>query len=101
MANIRRSPQAEIDLEGILDDLNAKNPRVAERYAVDFAEKAKILAQFPEIGRARPEIAPNLRSLVVYPYVNINRIEGDDVQMIRILHDKQELRRILREELGE
>jgi toxin ParE1/3/4 len=100
MARVRRSAQAELDVEIILNDLNQKNPTVAERYSVEFAEKGQTLAQFPEIGRARPEIAPALRSTLVHPYVMFYRIEGDDVQIIRILHGKQDLRRILREESG-
>ena len=101
MGVVRRTPQAETDLKAILSDLDAKNPAVADRYAVDFAEKNKILAQFPEIGRARPEIAPNLRSVIVYPYVMFYRLQGDDVQIIRILPGRMDLRRIMREELGE
>jgi plasmid stabilization system protein ParE len=59
MATVRRSPQAETDLETILEDLQQKNPSVAERYANEFYDKGKALAQFPEIGRIRPEIAPH------------------------------------------
>lgn len=100
MANVRRSLQAEADLEAILDDLYQKNPAVAGRYAGDFAAKGTVLAQFPEIGRTRPEIAPGLRSTLVNPYVIFYRLEGDDVQILRILHGKQDLRRIMRPETG-
>jgi toxin ParE1/3/4 len=91
MADVRRSPQAEIDLEAILADLNQKNPAVAERSAAEFAEKANVLAQFPEI-------APDLRSSTVYPCLIFYRYEGGNVQVIRILHGKQDLSRIMREE---
>lgn len=57
MAEVRRSSQAETDLETILEDLQQKNPAAAERSADAFSEKGRILAQFPEIGRNRPEIA--------------------------------------------
>jgi toxin ParE1/3/4 len=98
MAEVRRSAQAEIDLETILEDLQQNNPAAAERYATAFYDKGQMLAQFPEIGRSRPEIAPNLRSTLVHPYVVFYRLEGDVVQIIRILHGKRDLRRIMQEE---
>jgi toxin ParE1/3/4 len=88
-------------LDFILDDLSQKNRDVADRYTVEIAEKGELLARFPEIGRARPEIAPNLRSTLVYPYVLFYRIEADEVQILRILHGKQDLSRVMREELGD
>jgi toxin ParE1/3/4 len=66
-----------------------------------FEEKSQVLAQFPEIGRPRPEIAPNLRSTLVHPYVVFYRVEGEVVQIIRILHGKRDLRRIMQEESEE
>jgi plasmid stabilization system protein ParE len=44
MASIRRSPQAETDLEIILEELQRKNLSVAERYANEFFAKGKALA---------------------------------------------------------
>ena len=98
MAVVRRSPQAEADLEAILDDLEAKDPAVSARYALAFAEKGDALGRFPEMGRARPEIAPGLRSTLVAPYVLFYQIAGDEVQILRILHGKQDLRRVMEAE---
>jgi toxin ParE1/3/4 len=101
MAEVRRTPQAETDLEAILEDLQWKNSAAAERYATAFYNKGRALAQFPEIGRNRPEIAPNLRSTLVYPYVIFYRVEGDVVQIVRILHGKRDLHRIMNQETEE
>jgi toxin ParE1/3/4 len=101
MATVRRSPQAETDLETILEDLQQRTPAVAERYANEFYDKGKALAQFPEIGRSRPEIAPHLRSTLVKPYVIFYRIHDDEVQILRILHGRQDLRSIMRDETDE
>ena len=100
MADVRRAPQAEADLQSILADLDQKNPAVADRYAAQFAEKGQALARFPEIGRFRPEIAPNLRSTLVHPYVMFYRIVGNDGQILRILDGRMDLRRILQEDAG-
>jgi toxin ParE1/3/4 len=98
MAEVRRTPQAETDMEEILQYLNQNNPVVAERLATTFHEKGQALAQFPEMGRLRPEIAPNLRSTLVKPYVSFYPLDGDVVQIVRILHGKRDLRRIMQEE---
>lgn len=98
MAIVSRSPQAETDLETILEDLQQKNPAVAERYAAEFYDKGKALAQFPEIGRSRLEIAPHLRSTLVHPYVIFCRVKDDGVQILRILHGSRDLRSIMKTE---
>jgi len=82
MAEVRCSPQAEANLEAILEDLNAKNPSVADRYALAFEEKGKLLARFPEIGRSRPEILSHVRSALIVPHVLFYRVQGDDVQIL-------------------
>ena len=101
MAEVRRSPQAEIDLEMILGDLDQNDHAYSQRYATAFDEKSKVIGQFPEIGRPRPEIAPNLRSTLVHPYVIFYRFEADVVQIIRILHGKRDLRSIMQAQLEE
>jgi plasmid stabilization system protein ParE len=64
MAEIRRSPQAETDLEMILEDLQQRNPAVAERYATAFYDKGQILAQFPEIAAADRRLPPTSAALL-------------------------------------
>ncbi len=99
MAEIRRSPRAEADLESILEYLERTNSSAAQRCAMDFREKTEALARFPEMGRLRPEIASDLRSTLVWPYVLFYRVEDDVVQILRILHGKRDLRRIMRREV--
>jgi toxin ParE1/3/4 len=60
--------------------------------------RGQALGHFPEMGRLRPEIAPNLRSTLVWPYVIFYRVESDNVQIIRILHGRRDLRRIMKKE---
>ncbi len=98
MTEVRRAPRAEADLATILEDLQQTNPAAAERYATEFHDKAMVLARFPEMGHLRPEIGPNIRSTLVWPYVVFYRIEGDIVYIIRILHGKRDLRRIMKKE---
>jgi len=98
MAVVSRSAKAEGDLQAILQELEQANPSVADRYANEFSKKSHALAKFPELGRRRPEIAPGLHSTLVHPYIMFYRIQGDEVQILRILHERQDHRRILRDE---
>jgi toxin ParE1/3/4 len=101
MAVVVRSLLAEADLDAILDDLNQKYPAAAQQYATRFAEKAQFLSQFPETGRLRTELAPDVRSTLVKPYVIFYRYRDDVVQILRILHGQRDLRRIMSEEPGD
>ena len=98
MPDVRRSPQAELDLASILKALDMVNPSIAERYALEFEQKARALGQFPEMGRIRSEISPGIRSTIVHPYVLFYRIEDDGLQILRILHGRMDLNRIMKEE---
>ena len=101
MAEVVRTPLAEANLIDILTDLEQKNPAAADRYAVKFTDKARSLSQFPEIGRLRPEIASGVRSTLVKPYVIFYRHHGDTVQILRILHGRRDLQRIMDDEPGD
>ncbi len=46
----------------------------------------RILEQFPEIGRARPDIADTAWVLVERPYLILYRILPTAVQIVRVLH---------------
>ena len=100
MAAVVRTLLAEADLDEILTGLEQKSPAVADRYAALFDNKARFLAQFPESGRLRPEIAPDVRSTLVKPYVIFYRYRQETVQILRILHGNRDLRRIMEDEPG-
>ena len=98
MARVLRTHRAQLDLEEILDDLDAKSPKAAERLADEVDARCRALANFPEMGRARGEIWPDLRSTVVRHYVLFYRLAGDDVEVLRILHGRRDTDRIMKDE---
>jgi toxin ParE1/3/4 len=99
MAEVRRTPQAQADLEEILEDLESKSPKAAERFTAAVDERCKALGNFPETGRARDDIAPGLRSTVIARHVLFYRVTGDGVEVLRILHGRRDIRRIMKDEL--
>ena len=98
MATVRRTPRAQADLEEILRDLEQKSQRAAERFAIRLDEKCEALGQFPELGRVRDEILPGIRSTLVGKHVLFHRIRGDSVELLRIVHGRRDLPRILRDD---
>ncbi len=100
MLPVLRTQQAEDDLGAILSYLEERSPRAAERLAVLIDEKCALIGQFPQLGRARDDLAPGLRSLPVDSYVLFYRTTEDNIQIIRILHGRRDIDSIMREDNG-
>jgi toxin ParE1/3/4 len=52
------------------------------------------LETFPELGRKREEIAPGWRGLGIKDYVVLYAITTQGVTVMRVLHRRQDMRRI-------
>jgi toxin ParE1/3/4 len=50
-----------------------------------------MLEEHPLAGRARDEIRPGLRSVLVSPHVIFYRVRGDIAQIIRILDGRRDV----------
>jgi toxin ParE1/3/4 len=64
-AGFRFLPEARKDLHEIWDYIAKDDVEAATRFADVVEEKCRLLAQAPEIGRRRDELAPRLRSFPV------------------------------------
>lgn len=62
------------------------DPVAADRVIDRIVAAAQRLADFPESGRTRPEIAPGVRSLPVGRYILLYKVELDHVDGVRIVH---------------
>lgn len=83
---IVRTPAAEDDLIGIWLHIARDNPVAADRFLDWIAERIGMLADFPEAGAARPDIAEDVRMLAVESHVVLYRIVGTVVEIVRIVH---------------
>ena len=54
-------------------------------------EKAKKLADFPDMGVSRPELADQLRSFPVDRYVLFYRGVSDGIELVRVLHSSKDI----------
>ena len=57
----------------------------------EIDEKVFLLAAHPRLGRARPELAPELRSLALPPYVIFYRPLADGIELIRVIHGARDI----------
>jgi toxin ParE1/3/4 len=77
----RLSPQAEQDLEAIGDYIARDSAGNARRFIERLTQKFVMLGRNPDIGRARPELRPDLRSFPYGAYLILHRIANDGVEI--------------------
>lgn len=68
---------------------------MADRFESDFEGKCRMLAQFPLMGRDRGDLAPQLRSTLVKPYVLLYRPLEDGIEIIRVIHGARDISSLL------
>lgn len=91
-------PAAETDISGIwLHRAASWGVEQAERYADGLFAVFDLLAEFPEMARERMEFTPPVRIHPSGSHLVIYRLEGQGVEIIRILHSHQHLIAYLQE----
>ncbi len=61
------------------------NLAAAQDFSAGFERHCELLARNPEIGMAREELQPDLRSSVFQRYVIFYRVRGRRVEVVRVL----------------
>ena len=95
MAAVLRTRQAEEDLLEIWDYIAADNPAAADGLLDEIDAACATLAENPNAGRLREELALALRSLPVGNYVIFYRPQADGIVLIRVLHGARDLPELL------
>jgi len=91
MAAVLRTSRAHLDLVEIGRHIAEQNPAAADRWLDTIDEKCRRLAQMPELGRKRSDLAPELRGLPVGNYVIFYRPIRNGIEVIRVLHGARDL----------
>ncbi len=92
---IRRLPRAIRDVDDIWLHIAADDPAAATRLVERLAAGIARLADFPESGPARPEIGEGARSVTVGRYLVLHRLNGDSVDIVRVIHGAREISGLL------
>ncbi len=88
---IRRSANAEEDLIALWLYIASDSPRAADAVLDRIDERWRLLATQPHSGLARPDIAPDLRHLVIGSYLTLYRVHADHIEILRVLHGRRDL----------
>jgi toxin ParE1/3/4 len=88
---VRRTARAEDDLVDIWLYVAQDNPDAADRVLEDLDRRWAQLADNPHIGRARPDIAPDVRYFPVGKYLILDRLLPDGIDVVRVVHGARRL----------
>jgi len=95
MSELRLSPEAEAELDGIWNYVAHESGSIdiATRVVERVTERFWLLARYPYMGRRRDEdLRPGfLRSLAADDYVVIYRIVEDAVLILHVVHGSRDL----------
>jgi|SRR6266540_2289900 toxin ParE1/3/4 len=91
MPSIRRTAQAEEDLIDIWLYIAQDNPGAANRLLDEIENKCSLLADNPQLGPARPDIAEDCRYFPVGRYLILYRIIPDGIQVVRVVRGSRRL----------
>jgi antitoxin ParD1/3/4/toxin ParE1/3/4 len=98
MADFVLTPAAESDILGILDYIERDNPPAAIRVREALLDAMRLLAERPGIGHTRADLADEaVRFWPVFSYLVIYRPDMKPIQIVRVLHGKRDVRRLLEE----
>lgn len=97
MAEIIWTDEALSDLEAIGEYFERTSPQYASVVVNELYTAVEPLAEHPRMGRKVPEIGhETLRELVVENYRLIYQLRGETIEIITILHSRQDLKKKLR-----
>jgi len=85
------SPEAEADLLDIAAYIARDNPGRARSFVDEVEADCADLLRYPKSGRARPELAPDLRSKPHGRYIIFYTPGSNSVRIERILHGARDI----------
>ena len=91
MPVFRRTARAEQDLIDIWLYIAQDNVEAADRLLDRIDEAGWLLADNPELGRARPDIAPDFRYFPVGNYLMLYRRVPEGIELVRVVHGAMSL----------
>ncbi|MDZ7956397.1 MAG: type II toxin-antitoxin system RelE/ParE family toxin [Aulosira sp. DedQUE10] len=91
MGRFIRTAKAEEDLIEIWIYIATDNPTAADRLLGEIDTKCQMLADNPELGQARPDIALGLRYFPVGRYLILYRNISEGIEVVRVVHGARHL----------
>jgi toxin ParE1/3/4 len=95
LVRIVRTARAGEDLEEIWLHVAYADPAAADRLIDRIASRCLDLMEYPHLGPARTDIAPEARMLVLDDYIILTRVVAPDVEIVRIVHGARRLQELI------
>ena len=95
MSRVRYTTQAQEDILDIAFYIAQDNVGAAHRLIGKILRACERISASPQTGRAREELAPNLRSFPVEKYVVFYRPVRGGVEIVRVLHGARDIPALL------
>jgi toxin ParE1/3/4 len=95
MPTVRKTAQADEDLIDIWVYIAQDNLEAADGLLDEIEDKLVLLSEQPRLGRARPDIAPELRYFPVGNYLIFYRERTDGIEVVRVVHGARRLNGLL------
>jgi plasmid stabilization system protein ParE len=86
---VRYTRQALADLVTIADYIRERNPRAAVKVETAIRSSIDLLADFPRLGRDRPDLEARALGIARYPYTAYYRIEDEEVWIVHFRDDRR------------
>jgi toxin ParE1/3/4 len=87
--NVRWSPEAAADFDGIIDYIKRENPAAAGRVGQSMYDSVNSLESLPNRGRMGRIAGTRELVLVPLPFIVVYRVKRDAVEIARVLHGAQ------------
>lgn len=91
MPTVKRRPLAALDILDVWDHIADDDMAAADRWVDTLDAVFSTLATQPMMGRARPELAPDLRSFPFRRYVIDDAPLSDGIEVVRVLHSARDV----------
>jgi toxin ParE1/3/4 len=100
MPSLALRPRALTDLAEIWAYIAEDSPDRAEAFVGLLDNKFQALSRRPGLGRRRPELNSDIRSLVVGRYVVFYLPLSRGIEVVRVLHGSRDVESIFEDESG-
>lgn len=95
MKSYRLAAAARRDVQRICEYIGKDSPNAARRVANALTDKFEFLGRNPEAGKHREDVRLGYRSFPVFEYLIFYRIEFSGVRIMRVIHGRRDLPRLL------
>ena len=95
MRALRWSEHAVAQLAAVAEYVSLSSPVYAEHLVDRIARRLDQAREFPESGRVVPEFTRvEIRELIESPYRLVYRVRPDAIEVLSVLHGRQQLREL-------